>query len=275
MINRVGSAPQFRTERNNRARNRPGAASQPVVLRYGPGPGKQSAPEQAKELSTRHTPDATTPFGHVSRMGCQNLETLSPETVLKGRAPQTVRASPEPNAAMFFDESLVPMTSVGVKEIHRLARFLPVIVLIPRAAALDQVTPLNDSLKKSTSEHSDTANLIGLVAKAVARFRSTGGVGTVTFGDVTIDLLAMEALRKGLPVVLTALEFKTLKYLVQNARRVISRDELLNEVWGYENYPCTRTVDNHILRLRQKLETDPSRPAHFRTIHGAGYKFLP
>jgi len=50
---------------------------------------------------------------------------------------------------------------------------------------------------------------------------------------------------------------------------------LLNEVWGYENYPCTRTVDNHILRLRQKLERDPSRPIHFRTVHGVGYKFLP
>ncbi|HEY6767299.1 MAG TPA: helix-turn-helix domain-containing protein, partial [Candidatus Sulfotelmatobacter sp.] len=71
------------------------------------------------------------------------------------------------------------------------------------------------------------------------------------------------------------LEFKTLKYFMQNARRAISRDELLNEVWGYENYPCTRTVDNHILKLRQKLERDPSKPAHFRTLHGAGYKFLP
>jgi DNA-binding response OmpR family regulator len=208
-------------------------------------------------------------------MGCQNLEVLSPATAMKGRGSQTVRASPEPNAAMFFDESLVPMTSVGVKEIHRLAHFLPVIVLIPSAEALHQVNPLNDSLKKSTSQHYDVTNLLGLVEKALERFRTTVGVDTVTFGDVTIDFSAMEALRKGLPVVLTALEFKTLKYLVQNARRVISRDELLNEVWGYENYPCTRTVDNHILRLRQKLETDPSRPAHFRTIHGAGYKFLP
>ena len=85
----------------------------------------------------------------------------------------------------------------------------------------------------------------------------------------------MEALRKGEPFVLTAMEFKTLKYFIQNARRVISRDELLNEVWGYENYPCTRTVDNHILKLRQKLERNPSRPVHFRTMHGAGYKFLP
>jgi hypothetical protein len=56
---------------------------------------------------------------------------------------------------------------------------------------------------------------------------------------------------------------------------VISRDELLNEVWGYESYPCTRTVDNHVLRLRQKLERDPSHPAHIRTMYGVGYKFLP
>jgi len=95
------------------------------------------------------------------------------------------------------------------------------------------------------------------------------------FGDVTVDFSAMEALRKGEPIVLTTKEFKTLKYLTQNARRVIPREELLNEVWGYENYPSTRTVDNHILKLRQKLERDPSRPAHFRTVRGAGYKFLP
>ncbi len=87
--------------------------------------------------------------------------------------------------------------------------------------------------------------------------------------------LEKQCLHKGEPVVLTTMEFKTLKYLIQNARRVISRDELLNEVWGYENYPCTRTVDNHILRLRQKLERNPSRPVHFQTRHGAGYKFVP
>ena len=75
-------------------------------------------------------------------------------------------------------------------------------------------------------------------------------------------------------VVLTAQEFKTFQFLVQNADRVISRDELLNEVWGYQNYPSTRTVDNHILKLRQKLEKDPSSPIHFRTVHGMGYKFV-
>ena len=83
------------------------------------------------------------------------------------------------------------------------------------------------------------------------------------------------AKREGKVVVLTAQEFKTFQFLVQNADRVISRDELLNEVWGYQNYPSTRTVDNHIMKLRQKLEDDALNPKHFRTVHGAGYKFVP
>jgi DNA-binding response OmpR family regulator len=162
-----------------------------------------------------------------------------------------------------------------LKETHRLARFLPVIVLSPKPAAADQVALRKISLAKSSSERSKTTKLLGVLGKAVQRFKSTSGGSTVAFGDVTVNFSAMEALRKGEPVVLTTMEFKTLKYLIRNARRVISRDEMLNEVWGYGNYPCTRTVDNHILRLRQKLERDPARPMHFRTMHGAGYKFLP
>jgi DNA-binding response OmpR family regulator len=66
-----------------------------------------------------------------------------------------------------------------------------------------------------------------------------------------------------------------LKYFANSPSRVISREELLNEVWGYQNYPTTRTVDNHVLRLRQKLEPDPANPRYFLTMHGSGYKFSP
>jgi DNA-binding response OmpR family regulator len=96
----------------------------------------------------------------------------------------------------------------------------------------------------------------------------------VSFAGISVDFTKMEVSRNGELVVLTAQEFKTLKFLIQNADRVISRDELLNEVWGYQNYPSTRTVDNHILKLRQKLEKDPTNPTHFRTVHGMGYKFV-
>jgi len=194
---------------------------------------------------------------------------------MNSQVAQILRASAQPSVEIFFDESLSAISSVDVKEIHRLARFLPVMVLIPRSAAAHQVDRPKPPVAKSSSERSETTKLLGVLGKAAERFQSAIGASTVAFGDVTVNFSSMEALRKGEPVVLTAKEFKTLKYLIQNARRVISRDELLNEVWGYENYPCTRTVDNHILRLRQKLERDPSRPAHFRTMHGAGYKFLP
>jgi two-component system alkaline phosphatase synthesis response regulator PhoP len=73
---------------------------------------------------------------------------------------------------------------------------------------------------------------------------------------------------------MTAQEFKLLKFLIQNPGRVITRTELLNEVWGYHDYPSTRTVDNHIWKLRLKLENEPDNPVHFLTVHGTGYKFV-
>jgi two-component system, OmpR family, alkaline phosphatase synthesis response regulator PhoP len=76
-------------------------------------------------------------------------------------------------------------------------------------------------------------------------------------------------------VALTAQEFKVLKFFTQNPERVISREELLNEVWGYTNYPSTRTVDNHVLKLRQKLEKEAAAPRFFQTVHTVGYKFVP
>ncbi len=96
------------------------------------------------------------------------------------------------------------------------------------------------------------------------------------FEDVCVDFTKMEVSRSsGEPITLTTQEFKTLKCFLLNPDRVFSRGELLNEAWGYENYPSTRTVDNHVLKLRQKLERDPAQPVHFRTVHRVGYKFVP
>ena len=95
------------------------------------------------------------------------------------------------------------------------------------------------------------------------------------FEDVTVDFFKTEITRGGEKIKVTAKEFKTLKFLTKNAERTISRHELLDKVWGYQDYPCTRTVDNHMMRLRQKLESDPSHPSHLLTVHGRGYKFVP
>jgi DNA-binding response OmpR family regulator len=95
------------------------------------------------------------------------------------------------------------------------------------------------------------------------------------FDDVTVDFAKAEITRCGEKITVTAKEFRALEFFTKNAGRVISRDELLNKVWGYQNYPSTRTVDTHIQRLRQKLENNPSHPSHFLTARGMGYKFVP
>jgi len=97
----------------------------------------------------------------------------------------------------------------------------------------------------------------------------------VRFGEVHVDFYRMQVTRREKVVELTAQEFKVLKFMVLNPNRAISRDELLNHAWGYDSYPCTRTVDSHVWRLRRKLEPDPSSPFHFRTISRIGYKFVP
>jgi DNA-binding response OmpR family regulator len=118
-------------------------------------------------------------------------------------------------------------------------------------------------------------DLAGLMRADPSRPNSRDSHKMVRFGHVSVDFGGMTVTRSGKPVALTSMEFKMLNFLVQRPGQVISRDELLDEVWGYDNYPCTRTVDNHILRLRQKLESDPARPVHFLTVHSAGYKFVP
>ena len=104
---------------------------------------------------------------------------------------------------------------------------------------------------------------------------SLGQNVTARFGEVCVDFLTMEISRSEKSVALTHQEFKLLKFLVQNPQRVLSRDELLNEVWGYNYYPSTRTVDNHVWMLRRKLELQPARPVHFITVQRIGYKFVP
>jgi DNA-binding response OmpR family regulator len=195
--------------------------------------------------------------------------------VVKNPLTQIAQPSlPRATSAVFIDESLARIPTFNLKEIRGLSRFVPVLLLIDKSA-IKKLAVREISESKPLTETSESTRLLGLFGQAVNHFKATNTDNVIVFGDVVVDLSSHEVRRRDQPVVLTALEFKTLKYFMQNARRAISRDELLNEVWGYENYPCTRTVDNHILKLWQKLERDPSKPAHFRTVHGAGYKFLP
>jgi DNA-binding response OmpR family regulator len=96
--------------------------------------------------------------------------------------------------------------------------------------------------------------------------------GSLRLGDVEVDFRRYEARRRGKAIEMSRKEFAILRFLAARAGEVVTRDELLNEVWGYEAYPVTRTVDNHVAGLRAKLETDPTEPVYIRTVHGVGYK---
>jgi DNA-binding response OmpR family regulator len=180
------------------------------------------------------------------------------------------------NPTHFLDEDLAFVPVSGVPEdFRKLSRFLPVIVLVPKSVVCDKANHKEAGRNEPVTGVTNTRNASAPLDAAKAWLRNSSATDRFKFGGVTGCFSRVEIRRNGCPVTLTYKEFKTLEYLIKNARRVISRDELLNKVWGYENYPCSRTVDNHILKLRQKLERDPSRPAHFLTVHGAGYKFVP
>ena len=176
----------------------------------------------------------------------------------------------------FLNEALASVPVSGIpEEFRKLSRYLPVIVLVPKSADHDKTTQKNLGPNKCAIGLIDTSDVCLPMDAAKAWLRNPNATDTFEFGGVKGCFSTMEIHRNGRPVILTCKEFKTLAYLIKNPRRVISRDELLNELWGYENYPNTRTVDNHILRLRKKLETEPAHPKHFHTVHSSGYKFLP
>ena len=180
------------------------------------------------------------------------------------------------NAIRFLNEKLafVPASDIP-EDFRKLSRFFLVMVLVAKSDVEDQATQKKLKPNKSFPDVADTRNLCLPLDAAKAWLQNSSATDTFEFGGVKGCFSTMEIHRNGRPITLTSQEFKTLAYLIKNPLKVISRDELLNEVWGYENYPCTRTVDNHILKLRKKLEPEPARPRHFRTIHGTGYRFVP
>ncbi len=161
------------------------------------------------------------------------------------------------------------------REISQAAPSLPIIILSARTEVMDKVLLLELGAHDYVTKPFSPRELLARVRTAMRRSSRTPLTETFTFGDVKVDFKKMELWREGNLMQSTSQEFKVLKFMIQNAERVLSREELLNHVWGYRNYPSTRTVDNHILRLRQKVEKDPANPLHFRTVHSAGYKFVP
>jgi DNA-binding response OmpR family regulator len=161
------------------------------------------------------------------------------------------------------------------RKIANLIPGLPLVILSASSKVADKVLLLEMGADDYVTIPFSPRELVARLHALMRRSLRVNPEEVYVFEDVIVDFSKTEVTRCGEKVTVTAKEFKTLEFFTKNADRTISRDEFLNEVWGYQNYPCTRTVDNHILRLRQKLESDPSRPSHFLTVHCRGYKFVP
>jgi DNA-binding response OmpR family regulator len=110
--------------------------------------------------------------------------------------------------------------------------------------------------------------------RAVLRRTASDTPKVITFAENEVDLVRQVVKHRGQEVKFTHAEYKLLTYFMENPDKPLTRDMILNSVWGYEAFPNTRTVDAHVVKLRQKLETDPNVPRHFVTLHGVGYRFL-
>jgi DNA-binding response OmpR family regulator len=151
----------------------------------------------------------------------------------------------------------------------------PVIMLTARGQEIDKVIGLemgaDDYVTKPFS-------IKELLARARAQLRraakQVADVESYTVGDVHLNFKKHEAVKDGREIELSPREFELMKYFIHHRGETITRDQLLDDVWGYDNYPFTRTVDNHIAKLRQKIEQVPAEPKYIITVHRVGYKFL-
>lgn len=161
------------------------------------------------------------------------------------------------------------------RDLRRDGKDLPILMLTARGQVVDKVVGLKLGADDYLTKPFD---MMELMARIEALLRRGGNAATAasrfTFGDVEVDFDAAEAKKAGRPIELSTLELRLLRYLLEKRGKVVSRDELLDKVWGYDSTSMTRTVDVHVSSLRQKIEDQPGKPRHLITVHGQGYKFL-
>ncbi len=153
----------------------------------------------------------------------------------------------------------------------------PIIMLTAKGEEVDKVVGLELGADDYITKPFSLRELLARI-KAVLR-RGSGNIvegrERIAIGRLAVDFATYNAYSDNQPVPMSHREFEVIKYLWQHQNETVSRDKLLEDVWGYDEYPTTRTVDNFILKLRQKIEDDPAHPRHILTVHGIGYKFIP
>jgi two-component system alkaline phosphatase synthesis response regulator PhoP len=175
---------------------------------------------------------------------------------------------------VILDLNLPAKDGVAVcQELRREGQTVAVLMLTARDSMADKITGLKSGADDYMTKPFESAELLARIEALLRRMRGDTGGDELAFGDVVVRTRAGQVLRGGRPVRLSAQEFKLLVHLVRHPDVVLSRDELLDAVWGYQATPETRTVDVHVSWLRQKLEPDPHNPRHIVTVYGLGYRF--
>jgi DNA-binding response OmpR family regulator len=154
-------------------------------------------------------------------------------------------------------------------------RMMPILMLTARAQEVDRVMGLDLGADDYVTKPFSIPELLARVRALLRRAKADPSLpDRVEFGDVAVEFERYEAMKDGEAVRLSPKEFGVLRLLVAREGQVVTRTDLLHEVWGYNRFPTTRTVDNHMASLRSKLEQDPAHPVHLLTVHGVGYKFV-
>ncbi len=180
--------------------------------------------------------------------------------------------------AVILDLGLPVLSGKDVcREIRRKATSLPVVVVSAWTDECDKVVLLELGADDYVTKPFSSTELLARVRAAIRRAQkeSSTAFGRIHFGEACVDFIRMQASVSGSYVHLTAYEFRILNFLAQNVDRVVHRSEIITEIFGNEGSIQTRTTDNLILRLRQKLERDPFNPVHILTVRGLGYRFAP
>ncbi len=180
----------------------------------------------------------------------------------------------EPNLVV-LDVMMPRMSGLEVcKRIKAKRPSVPIIMLTARGQEIDKVVGLELGADDYVTKPFSIRELMARVKAVLRRVsQQTPTPEVYRFNDVEVNLRGNEVRRAGKPVALSTKEFALLAYFISHPAETLSRDRLLEAVWGYENYPSTRTVDTHIVHLRQKLEPNPEAPRYILTVHGCGYKF--
>jgi two-component system alkaline phosphatase synthesis response regulator PhoP len=210
--------------------------------------------------------------------------TLTDRLISEGYAVETAgdgavgveRATNEAYDLIVLDVMLPRMNGFDVcREVRQRGVTTPILMLTARGQVVDKVVGLKLGADDYLTKPFETIELMARLEALLRRrpSRPQAGGDTYRFGDIVVDFRRAEVTRATQPIELSAREFKLLRHFITHRGATLTREELLADVWGYDETPLTRTVDVHVAGLRQKIESNPKSPEYILTIHGLGYKF--